>query len=163
MKRNLHSTDFLTLIGMMASIAGIILCLFFLFTPVTLGATGANVMTERSPDLQMSMRWLQPVLGQAIVEDALNRQRANDGANAAPFNERAFFKPAPGSVQWILGRVIVELNQTRMVGGLPDGGRQRNDQRIVRIVRHAAEQLQQGVLSGEDRTERLTGNVGLMF
>jgi hypothetical protein len=98
MKRKSHGTDVLTLIGMMASIAGILVCLFFLFTPVAFGATEANVMIDRSPDLQTSMRWIQPILGQAIVEDALIRQRANDDANTGPVIDRAA-TPAPGSVQ----------------------------------------------------------------
>jgi hypothetical protein len=107
------------------------------------------------------MRWIQPILGQAIVEDALIRQHANDDATASPVPEGGS-KPAPGSIQWILGRVIVELNQSRMVSGWPDGGRRRNDQRIIRIARHAAEQLQIGI-TGEGRTERATANVGVMF
>lgn len=138
MKRNSNSTDFLTLIGMMASITGILLCLFFLFTPVTFGAIGAKVMIDRSPDLQISMRWIQPILGQAIVEDALIRQRS-EGASVMPLLEKSS-GPAPGSVQWVLGRVIVELNRSRMIAATP-ADRQADDERIVTIARHAAGQF----------------------
>jgi hypothetical protein len=158
MKRNSHTIDLLTMIGMMASITGIFLCLFFLFTPVTFGAMGTNTMTDRSPDLHISMRWIQPILGQAIVEDALIRQRSNNAFNATRFLEESS-RPAPGSVQWVVGRVIVELNRSRMVSGLPTGGRQKDDQRIVTIARYAAEQLQEGVVD----KERLTANVDLTF
>ena len=135
MKRKPMNADVLTVIGMMASIAGILLCLFFLFTPATFGAVGANPVMDRYPDLQLSVRWIQPILGQAIVEDALIRRRAN---GAQPVAEEAS-RPAPGSVQWIVGRVIVELNQTRMVVGMPAD--ERDGERIVTIARHAAEQF----------------------
>lgn len=157
MKQKSQGTDVLTVIGMIASIAGILLCLLLLFTPVTFAAMGTNGMIDRSPDLQTSMRWIQPILGQAIVEDALIRQRENDHANPALAS-----KPAPGSVQWILGRVIVELSQSRMVGGWPDEGGRRNDERIINIARHAAEQLQ-AEMTGQRRTGPVATNVNLMF
>jgi hypothetical protein len=109
------TTDLLTKLGVMASIAGILLCLLFLFTPLTFGAMGTNAMIEHSPDLQISMRWIQPILGRAIVEDA------------------------------VMGRVIVELNGSRMIGGLSARSRH-DDQQIVMIARHAAEQLRKGIV-----------------
>jgi hypothetical protein len=143
MNRKSPTTDVLTMLGMMASIAGILLCLFFLFTPVTFGAMGTNAMIERSPDLEISMRWIQPILGRAIVEDALIRHRRNMAAMPATRLDGPS-KPEPGSVQWVVGRVIVELNRSRMIGGLSAMSRQ-DDQRIVMIARHAAEQLREGV------------------
>jgi hypothetical protein len=154
-------TDLLTLIGMMATITGILLCLFFLFTPVTFGATETNALIDRSPDLGTSMRWIQPILGQAIVEDALIRQRSNEAAGDTPFLEGS--KPGAGSVQWMLGRVIVELNRSRMVSGLPAGGHDKDNARIIAIARHAAEQFQEGA-GGEGRMiERMTGRTDRMF
>ena len=44
MDRISPTTDLFTLVGMMATIAGILVCLFFLFTPMTFGATETNVM-----------------------------------------------------------------------------------------------------------------------
>ena len=148
MKQTTHTTDVLTLIGMMATIAGILLCLIFLFTPVTFGSMGANTLIGHSPDLQLSMRWIQPVLGRAIVEDALIRQRSNVVVTAMAFNDgRARLEP--GSVQWVVGRVIVELNRLRMGGGL-SRSRNQDDLRIVSIARYAVEQFQEGAV-GEDR------------
>ena len=134
MKWNINKTDFLTAIGMMATIAGIFVCLFFLFTPVTFGAMETQSPTDRSLDLHLAMRWIQPILGQAIVEDALIRHRSHEPAGAAQAADGSV-KPAYSSVQWMMGRVIVELNRSRVIGPGSD------EQRIVTIARHAAEQL----------------------
>lgn len=149
MNRTSHTSDFFTLIGMMATIAGILVCLFFLFTPVTFGAMEALDVSDHSPDLQISMRWIQPILGQAIMEDALIRQRLHESTTAAPFDDGSA-KPDHGSIQWVVGRVIVELSRSRMVGGLSAGTHQPDDQRIVTIARHAAEQFQ-GSAGPQDR------------
>ena len=132
MKPTSTTTDLYTLIGMMATLAGILVCLFFLFTPVTFGAVDGS-RSDASPDLQIAMRWIQPILGQAIVEDALIRYRSN-GIDSLPV-VGGLAKPASVSVQWVMGRVIVELNRSRVVGGLAD------DRRITVIARHAAEAL----------------------
>ena len=84
------------------------------------------------------MRWIQPILGQAIVEDAVIRQRSIDAGSAAPLLE-GVSKLDPSSVQWVLGRVIVELNRSRLISGLP--GRSNDDHRIGAIARYAAEQF----------------------
>jgi hypothetical protein len=154
MNRTSPTIDLFTLIGMMATIAGIFLCLFFLFTPTTFGAPAIDVLQDRSADLYISMRWLQPTLGQAIVEDALIRQRDNDAFGAV------MLEPGAGSVQWVIGRVVAELHRSRLVAALP-GGRQEDDQRIVRIARHAAVQLQEH-LTGEERP-RVTGQANVIF
>ena len=146
MDRISPTTDLFTLVGMMATIAGILVCLFFLFTPVTFGAMETNVMIERSSDYNLTMRWIQPILGQAIVEDAVIRQHAID-AGATVVDRMS--KPASGSIQWVLGRIIVELNRSRMVVGLAE------DQRIVAIVRHAAQQFQEGVAAEVQTTARI--------
>jgi len=148
MNRTSHTSDVFTLIGMMATIAGILVCLFFLFTPVTFGAMEALDVSDHSPDLQISMRWIQPILGQAIVEDALIRQRLHALTNGGSPNDGSA-KLDHDSIQWVLGRVIVELTRSRMVGGLSAGTHQR-DQRIVTIARHAAEQFQ-GSAGPQDR------------
>ena len=130
MNRISPTTDLFTLIGMMATIAGILVCLFFLFTPATFGAVDSEALTDGSPDLQIAMRWIQPILGQAIVEDALIRYRSND-VRMAPVDGTA--KPASISVQWVMGRIIVDLNRSRVMGGASDA------QRITTIARHATE------------------------
>ena len=138
MKQTSPTTDLFTLIGMMATIAGILLCLFFLFTPATFGAMEINPMIEGFSDHNLTMRWIQPILGQAIVEDALIRQRSIDAGSAAPLLEEVS-RLDPSSVQWVLGRIIVELNRSRLISGLP--GRPNDDQRIGAIARYAAEQF----------------------
>jgi hypothetical protein len=144
-------TDLFTLIGMMATIAGIFICLFFLFTPATFGAVESSAMIDGSSDLQLSMRWIQPILGQAIVEDAVIRQRSSDAGAAVSAD--GISKPAAGSIQWVLGRVIVELNRSRMITGLPDNPK--DDPRIMAIVRRAAEQFQGGITTDVRNTARI--------
>jgi len=156
MNRTSPTIDLFTLIGMMATIAGIFLCLFFLFTPTSFGAPATDVLQDRSADLYISMRWLQPTLGQAIVEDAVIRQRDHDASDAV------MLQPGVGSVQWVIGRVVVELHRSRLVAGLP-GGHQEDEQRIVTIARHAAVQFQER-LTGEERVfERVTSQAGAIF
>ena len=138
MDRPNPTTDLFTLVGMMATIAGILLCLFFLFTPATFGAMETNAVIDRSSDDNLTMRWIQPILGQAIVEDSLIRQHAIDVGSATPLLE-GVSKLDPSSVQWVLGRVIVELNRSRLSSGLP--GRPNDDHRIGAIARYAAEQF----------------------
>jgi len=138
MDRTSLTTDLFTLIGMMATIAGILLCLFFLFTPATFGAVETGAMIERSSDHNLTMRWIQPILGQAIVEDALIRQRSIAAGGTTPLLEGAS-KLDPSSVQWVLGRIIVELNRSRLSSSLP--GRPNDDHRIGAIARYAAEQF----------------------
>ena len=130
MNRKSPTADVVTLIGMMATIAGILVCLFFLFTPATFGAVETDTRIDGSPDLQIAMRWIQPILGQAIVEDTLIRYRSNV-VRIAPVVDG----PATVSVQWVMGRIIVDLNRSRVVGGVAD------DQRITTIARHAGEAL----------------------
>jgi hypothetical protein len=154
------ATDLLTLISMMATIAGIFVCLFFLFTPATFGAMETAAMIDRSADLQLSMRWIQPILGQAIVEDALIRQHSMVDGGSRPLIE-AVSKPDPSSVQWMLGRVIVELHRSRMVTGQP--GHPKDDDRIVTIARYAARQFQAGIPADNHFTERLTDRSDLVF
>jgi hypothetical protein len=147
MDRPNPTTDLFTLIGMMATIAGIFICLFFLFTPATFGAVETTAVIDRSSDLQLSMRWIQPILGQAIVEDAVIRQRSIDAGAVASVD--GISTPASGSIQWVLGRIIVELNRSRMVVGLSE------DQRIAAIVRHAAQQFQEGGTTEARTTARM--------
>jgi hypothetical protein len=100
------------------------------------------------------MRWIQPILGQGIVEDAVIRQHSIDSGVAVPVGRVS--KPASGSIQWVLGRVIVELNRSRMAG-------LSEDQRIMAIVRHAARQLQEGVEAEARTTARISEPHNVLF
>ena len=155
MNRRSPTIDLVTVIGMMATIAGIFLCLFFLFTPTTFGAPATDVLQDRSPDLSISMRWLQPTFGQAIVEDALIRH-GHDSSRGVTL------EPGAGSVQWVIGRVVVELHRSRLVAG-PPGSHQEDYQRIARIARHAAVRLQDVVRGSERVSERVTSQTYVMF
>jgi len=159
MSRSNPTTDLFTLIGMMATIAGIFICLFFLFTPATFGAVESSPMIDRSSDLQLSMRWIQPILGQGIVEDAVIRQRSIDAGAAVSVDGTS--KPAAGSIQWVLGRVIVELSRSRMITGLP--GSLKDDPRIMAIVRRAAEQFQGGITTDVRHTTRISESHYALF
>ena len=160
MHRRASKTDVFTLIGMMATIAGILVCLFFLFTPATFGAMDRDLLIEHSPDLNLSMRWIQPILGQAIVEDALIRQRSNAAVDATALLDGSV-QTASGSVQWMLGRVIVELNRSRMASGLP--GHQNDDHRIVSIARHAAEQFHMAITAHGRMADRVADRGDLVL
>ena len=151
MDRHNATTDLFTLIGMMATVAGILVCLFFLFTPASFGAIEASPMIDRSSDLHLSMRWIQPILGQGIVEDAVIRQRSSEALAAVSMD--GISKPAAGSVQWVLGRVIVELNRSRVISG--PSNRPSDDAAIVTIVRHTAERFQQGLAAEVPKTAHL--------
>ena len=160
MDRRLPNTDLLTLIGMAATITGILLCLFLLFTPITFGAMDTDLMIDRSQDLDLTMRWIQPILGQAIVEDVLIRQRSSGVADVTAV-EGGFTRAASGSIQWMLGRVIVELNRSRIVGGL--AGHQHDDQRILSIARHAAAQFETAITADGRRGDRLPDRADLVL
>jgi len=155
MDRPTPTTDLFTVIGMMATIAGILTCLFFLFTPATFGALEMHSMIGGSLDMQLAMRWIQPILGQAIVEDAVIRQRSVDAAGQTAVAKGASTS-TQGSVQWVLGRVIVGLSQSRVVSSLP-GGRN-DDQQIVVITRYAAEQFQERVTAESRSDGRIPGH-----
>ena len=160
MDRTNPTTDLFTLIGMMATIAGILVCLFFLFTPATFGAMEMDMMIDRSADLQLSMLWIQPILGQAIVEDALIRFREIAEGGDWPLSGRVS-KPNPSSVQWVLGRIIVDLHRSRMVSSEP--GHAKDDYRIVTIARHAAQQFQAGIAADGQSTESVMNRSDLVF
>jgi hypothetical protein len=65
------------------------------------------------------------------VEDALIRYRSNVIAPVVDGSRTS----ASVSVQWVMGRIIVDLNRSRVVGGVAD------DLRITTIARHAGEAL----------------------
>jgi DNA-binding transcriptional regulator YiaG len=154
MDRAFTSTDLLTFAGMMATVVGIFLCLFFLFAPVTFGATPADTLINRSPDLQLSMRWIQPILGQEIVEDALIKQQyKSEIVEVARIRNRTQLQtPDPAEslnidhaalIQWVIGRLIVELTRHRMESGLPAADRPRDEtkQRIMTIAQQAEQEF----------------------
>jgi hypothetical protein len=162
MRRTSKSTGFFTFVGMMMTLVGIFLCLFFLFAPLTFGATSPDSVVNSSPDLQLSMRWIQPILGQAIVEDALIKQQysseriksSNRIQRQSPGHADAMRIDHAALVQWVMGRLIVELTSHRMESGLaaPDQFRDETNQRIMTILQQAGRQFDE-ILRAEGQTK----------
>ena len=154
MDRTLKTTDLFTLVGMMMTLVGIFVCLFFLFTPVAFGAAPLNVVVNSSPDFQLSMRWIQPIVGQAIVEDALIKQKYR-GDVSKTSETRHLLQPLSTTradsmkddqmalVQWVIGRLIVELTSHRMESGLPasDQPGDQTNQRIMTLAQRAEQEF----------------------
>ena len=67
--------DLTTSVALPATVVGIVLCLFFLFAPTTFGKNLPETVVNGPVDIQVSLRWIQPILGQAIVEDTLIKQQ----------------------------------------------------------------------------------------
>jgi hypothetical protein len=166
MDRTLKPMNLVTLIGMVITVSGIFLCLFVLFLPVTFGATQPDAMASGSVDLQVSMHWIQPILGQAIVEDTLIKQQygseISDSINASNHMTMAAHRlngvklhalasacagamemDHAARVQWLMGRVIVELTRHRVRAGmlktdrLVDG----DNHQIVTLAQEAGKKL----------------------
>ena len=125
------------------------MCLFFLLTPVTFGETLSDTVINTSPDFQLSMRWIQPIVGQAIVEDTLIKQQVKvDGADVVKIDRAAL-------VQWVIGRLIVDLTIHRMESGMPGQLGNELSQRIMTIAQRAEQQFNE-VLRVEPEPVRRT-------
>ena len=151
MDRTFKSSDLFTVVGMMMTLVGIFMCLFFLFTPVTFGETSSDMVVNTSPDFQLSMRWIQPIVGQAIVEDTLIKQQVT-GEDRASKNRSRIQPPAidradsmkidrASLVQWVIGRLIVDLTIHRMESGMPGQLGDELNQRIITIAQRAERQF----------------------
>lgn len=166
MGRTFKSSDLFTVVGMMMTLVGIFMCLFFLFTPVAFGEALSDMVVNTSPDFQLSMRWIQPIVGQAIVEDTIIKQQikgedqvsrgrsriqppVNDSADSVKIDRAAL-------VQWVIGRLIVELTIHRMESGMPGQLSNERNQRIMTIAQRAERQFTEILrleLEQEMRTE----------
>ena len=145
------SSDLFTVVGLMVTLVGIVLCLFLLFTPVTFGETLSDTVVNTSPDFQLSMRWIQPIVGQAIVEDTLIKLQVK-GEDQASKGRSRIQPPTIDSadsvridraalVQWVIGRLIVELTAHRMESGMPGQLGNELNQRIMTIAQRAERQF----------------------
>jgi hypothetical protein len=166
MDRTIKHTNPVALIGMFTTIGGILLCLSLLFLPVTIGATVPEARANGSVDLEVSMRWIQPILGQAIVEDTLIKQRYGseigeaikvpNQATAAAYRLHGMNPYAQASayagamvvdhatrVQWVMGRLIAELTRHRVRAGTLTADRlaEEENQRIITIAQQAGKKL----------------------
>src|SRR5215831_4394082 len=151
MDRTFKSSDLFTVLGMMMTLVGIFICLLFLFTPIVFGETLSDVVINTSPDFQLSMRWIQPIVGQAIVEDTLIKQqvKGEDQASKSPSRVQSPTIDSVDSVkldraalvQWVIGRLIVELTIHRMESGMPSQLGNELNQRIMTIAQRAERQF----------------------
>ncbi|MDF0642596.1 MAG: hypothetical protein P0111_01090 [Nitrospira sp.] len=147
--------------GVLMAVGAFSLCFSFTSTLTSVGAAVPGIVVKRSAELQTSLRWIQPLLGQAIVEDAVIRQppsrygKAVDdvhhlsvvsnrtaGANSALWtsaDHSAIETDHASRAQWIMGRLIVELTRHRMM--VQPGRTDEGNQRIIAIARLVQEEL----------------------
>jgi len=145
--RTYKPTDLAARAGITAAVGAISLCLLLSSAPITYGTSLPDAMVNSSSDLQIALRWIQPILGHAIVEDALIRQlvgneHRTNGVNS-PVPALAFVGVTEvdhaSRVQWVMGRLIVELTRHRM--RIPDGPADEGNQRIIIIAQQVREKL----------------------
>src|SRR5262245_9318213 len=136
-----NTIDIIVGVGMCAIVFGALL--FFLAANGTIQAAPPQVaVMEPANDIEAGMTWLQPALGQAIVEQALNEQRGNQmmAEAAAEWNRATLahheFQSLAGNpfatvmrqaaavpaehqarVQGVLGRTIVNFTQRGIRSG----------------------------------------------
>jgi hypothetical protein len=136
-----NATDIIVGVGMCAIIFGGLL--FFFVTNGTIQAAPPQIVVmEPANDIEAGMTWLQPALGQAIVEQAHNEQRDNQimaevaaewnrgtlahhglqslaGGPFATIMRQAVAGPAEhqARVQGVLGRAIVNFTQRGIRSG----------------------------------------------
>ena len=170
MERTIRIMDLITMTGILAAIGGIFLCLFLLFRPFNAGATVPDVVTAGSVGLEISLQWVQPIIGRAIVEDSLIKQRngtaiceaimvpdRTDPAtcmlnSASPMAQTPVYGEAKETdhaarTQWVMGRLIVELTRHSMhVGtGIGNPFAERENRRIMTIAKEAGKKLDDDV------------------
>jgi len=142
----------MTLLGTTVTVIGIGLCLSFPFAPAAFGKGPSDEVVNGSVDIQLSMRWIQPILGQAIMEDALIRQQYGTKMGDAIRRDgwklpaQAFAAQAEeievdhlARVQWVMGRLIVNLTSHQVQAGLSAADRLANEgnHRIIAIAQQA--------------------------
>jgi hypothetical protein len=183
MDRTFKSIDLTTSVALLATVFGIVLCLFLLFAPATFGKNPPEPVVNTSVDFQVSLRWIQPLLGQAIVEDTLIKQqyRHSIGDLAAtpehrtlakhPTQEKLFeaaFTAHIDSletdhstrVQWVMGRLIVTFTSPRNRTGTAkadDSAREAN-QRVIALAQETGAKLDD--MFKADRRARLGTRIG---
>jgi hypothetical protein len=166
MDRIFKLIDPITSVALLATVVGIVLCLFFLFAPTSFGKNLPEIVVYGSVDNQVSMRWIQPILGQAIVEDTLiKRQHGNHIGDlvttpkrttlAGHLTREKVLRTAISAqiesleadhatrVQWILGRLIVTFTSQGVRTGMvtADKSADEPNRRIIALAREAGIKL----------------------
>lgn len=144
MKRNLEPVDLMVAVGVFATLLGG--ALFFMATsePVT-AASSEVIAVGRNPDIMDAMQWIQPALGEGLVQAYLLKRKADQETAAAvtelnqvvltaaavtapPFAQRAqvaaWASRAEAAhaarVQFVLGRLIVDYTARGVRNGALD-------------------------------------------
>ena len=158
--------DLTTSVALLATIVGIVLCLFFLFAPTTFGKSLPETVVNGPVDIQVSLRWIQPILGQAIVEDTLVKQQYGnhiDGLVLTPKRTTLEGRPTHEKVletaiashienleadhstrvQWILGRLIVTFTSQGIRTGMvtADKSADEPNRRIIALAQETGTKL----------------------
>jgi hypothetical protein len=166
MDRTFKSINLTTSLALLATVVGIVLCFFFLLAPATFGKNPPEPAVNTSVDMQLSLRWIQPILGQAIVEDTLIKQQYRHpiGDLVTTAEPRTLTKHRAQEkiletalaadvdslevdhstrVQWVLGRLIVTFTSPRTRTGTvtgDDSARETN-QRIIALAQETGAKL----------------------
>lgn len=166
MDRIFKFIDPVTSVALIATVVGIVLCLFFLFTPTTFGKDLPEIAVSRSVDSQVSMRWIQPILGQAIVEDTIIKQQHRNHIGdlvttpkrttlAGHLTQEDYLRTAAATqiesleadqttrVQWILGRLLVTFTSQAVRTGMvtADKSGHEYNRRIIALAQEAETKL----------------------
>lgn len=145
---------------------GVFLCLQFLVAPVTFGTDLSDAAVHAPVDMQISLRWIQPLLGQAIVEDTLIKlqygSKLGDAVKTSNRMAMATAHPLGGNppvqaadyaeaikadhaarVQWVMGRLIVDLTSQRVQAGIVMADRSVNEGNpwIIAVAQQVGAQL----------------------
>ena len=166
MERTSKCFDLTTSVALLATVVGIVLCLFFLFAPTTFGKNLPETVVNGPVDIQVSLRWIQPILGQAIVEDTLLKQQyGNHIDDLVPTPKRTTLEGRPTHervletaiashienleadhstrVQWILGRLIVTFTSQGIRTGMvtTDKSADEPNRRIIALAQETGTKL----------------------
>lgn len=166
MDRIFKFIDLTTSVALLTTVVGIVLCLFFLFVPITFGKNLPETVVNGSVDIQVSLRWIQPILGQAIVEDTLIKQQyGNYIEDLVTTPKRATLATRPTHekvletasaahiqsleadhstrVQWVLGRLIVTFTSQGIRTGMvtADKSADESNRRIIALAQETGTKL----------------------
>jgi hypothetical protein len=110
-----------------------------------------------SSDIPISMRWVQPIVGQAIVEDTLLAQRygrrftsATLSTNLRSWGAHRADLSARLSSQWVMGRVIVALTRQELRDDTPAEVQfqEKVNRRIIAVARAVGANLDHNATPG---------------
>ncbi len=166
MHRIFKFIDLTTSVAILATVVGIVLCLFFIFSPAAFGKNLPETVVNGSVDIQVSLRWIQPILGQAIVEDTLIKQQYGshiDGLVTTPKPTMPAGHPTQEMgrksaiathserleadhstrVQWVLGRLIVTFTSQGIRTGMvtADKSASEANRRIIALAQETGTRL----------------------